>query len=176
MMSVREPFSSPLRIADLRPTQMTVVVRGSRRSATLAYEKKKGFRFLGNHMIPVAFPDDRHDVIDHHHLAGRLCMTKCVEDIRVPGEKPQDPGPHSFWFLPGHHSWLHPLRLRRPPRITRICRRPCRAHLRSLRSLAATFDSPAVSPGTRAVHRIPCGRIFARRVSETVETPFEDAL
>ena len=75
MLSVREPVLKPVAIADLRPTQMTVGIRevNEKRKRWRDESKEKGAEFLGKHMIPVVLgPEDRHYVIDHHHLARAL--------------------------------------------------------------------------------------------------------
>ena len=78
-MSVREPILKPVAIADLRPSQMTVGIREvkEKRKRWRDESKKKGEEFLGKHMIPVVLgPEDRHYVIDHHHLAQGSLFTE----------------------------------------------------------------------------------------------------
>ena len=85
MMSVREPILKSVAIADLRPTQMTVGVREvkEKRKRWRDESKKKGAEFLGKHMIPVVLgPEDRHYVIDHHHLA-RALHDEGIENVLV---------------------------------------------------------------------------------------------
>ena len=110
-MSVREPILKPVPIADLRPTQMTVGVREvkEKRKRWREESKKKGAEFLGKHMIPVVLgPEDRHYVIDHHHLA-RALLDEGVEDILVTVVKNlRTLEPDSFWFVLDNHSWMHP--------------------------------------------------------------------
>ena len=110
-MSVREPILKPVPIADLRPTQMTVGVREvkEKRKRWREESKKKGAEFLGKHMIPVVLgPEDRHYVIDHHHLA-RALHDEGVEDILVTVVKNlRTLEPESFWFVLDNHSWMHP--------------------------------------------------------------------
>jgi len=54
-MSVREPTLSPVRIADLRPTQITVGFREveEKRTAWRARSGRQESAYLGSHMIPV---------------------------------------------------------------------------------------------------------------------------
>ena len=92
-MSLREPILKPVTITDLRPTQMTVGFREveEKRKRWREESKKKGEEFLGKHMIPVVLgPEDRHYVIDHHHLARALhdegvkeAMVTVVKNLRA---------------------------------------------------------------------------------------------
>jgi hypothetical protein len=111
MVAVREPVLKPVNIADLRPTQITVGMRE-------VHEKRKGWRekkgkkageFLGKHMIPVILgPNDRHYVIDHHHLA-RALHEEGVKDVLVTvvadlSMVDRD----TFWTVLDNRSWMHP--------------------------------------------------------------------
>jgi hypothetical protein len=100
-MSFREPIVKPVAIADLRPTQMTVGVREvkEKRKRLRSESKIKGEEFLGKHMIPVMLgPEDRHYIIDHHHLA-RALHDEGVEDVLVTVVKNlRTLEPESFWF------------------------------------------------------------------------------
>ena len=53
-MTVREPILSTMKIADLRPTQITVGMRevAAKRKRWRETGGKKGAKFLGKHMIP----------------------------------------------------------------------------------------------------------------------------
>src|ERR1700688_5216001 len=85
MVAVRDPILKPVDIADLRPTQITVGMREVKAKQKGWREKKgeKGGEFLGKHMIPVILgPDDRHYVIDHHHLA-RALHEEGVKNVAV---------------------------------------------------------------------------------------------
>jgi hypothetical protein len=81
-MSTREPVLSPVAIAELRPTQMTVGFREvaeKQREWRDREEKsgKKAGEYLGHHMIPTVLgPSGRHYVIDHHHMALALLHEK----------------------------------------------------------------------------------------------------
>ena len=73
-MTVRDPVLTPVAVADLRPTQITVGMREvqAKRERWREMRKDAG-EFLGKHMIPVILgPKLRHYVIDHHHLARAL--------------------------------------------------------------------------------------------------------
>ena len=110
-MSVREPTLTPVRIADLRPTQMTVGFREveEKRRAWRARSGKKESAYLGSHMIPViAGPKGRLYVTDHHHMA-RAMHEEGVADILVNViadlsalEK------NSFWVVLDCRGWCHP--------------------------------------------------------------------
>ena len=71
-MSLREPILTPVAIADLRPTQISVGMREVKlkREELRKRKSKKIGKFLGDHMIPVILgPRGRCYVIDHHHLS-----------------------------------------------------------------------------------------------------------
>ena len=110
-MSHREPVLHPVKIADLRPTQMTVgmrEVKEKRKRWREAHGKKKA-KFLGSHMIPVLKgPKDEYYVIDHHHLAYALheegqkdILVNVIFDLSMlpRGE---------FWTVCDAKGWTHP--------------------------------------------------------------------
>lgn len=110
-MTTREPVLSPVPIADLRPTQMTVGRREveEKRRAWRERAEKDGSEFLGRHMIPVLLgPKGHHYVIDHHHLALAL-HAEGVEHLAVNVladlsrlSKPE------FWVFCDNRGWCHP--------------------------------------------------------------------
>lgn len=110
-MSVREPTLSPVRIADLRPTQITVGFHEveEKRQAWRARSGKKESIYLGSHMIPVvAGPKGRLFVTDHHHMA-RAMHEEGVKDILVNvisdlSALEKD----SFWVVMDCRGWCHP--------------------------------------------------------------------
>jgi len=111
MVAVRDPILKPVDIADLRPTQITVGLREVKAKQKGWREKKgkKGGEFLGKHMIPVILgPDDRHYVIDHHHLA-RALHEEGVKNVLVTvvanlSMVDRD----TFWTVLDNRSWMHP--------------------------------------------------------------------
>ena len=111
MVAVRDPIIKPVDIADLRPTQITVGMREVKAKQKGWREKKgkKGGEFLGKHMIPVILgPDDRHYVIDHHHLA-RALHEEGVKNVLVTvvanlSMVDRD----TFWTFLDNRSWMHP--------------------------------------------------------------------
>ena len=110
-MSIREPRLTPVKILDLRPTQITVGMREvkAKRKHWRDIGKHKDAEFLGKHMIPVILgPKERHYVIDHHHLALAL-HEEGVKDVAVTvvsnlSKLDND----AFWFMMDNHSWMHP--------------------------------------------------------------------
>jgi hypothetical protein len=111
MVTVREPILQPVKITDLRPTQITVGIREVRAKQKEWREKKvrKGREFLGRHMIPVIQgPNGRYYVIDHHHLA-RALHEEGVKDVLVTviadlGTVDRD----AFWINLDNRGWMHP--------------------------------------------------------------------
>jgi hypothetical protein len=73
------------------------------------HKKIKQGEFLGRHMIPVVLgPDQRHYVVDHHHLA-RALHDEGVEDIIVSviadlTMVDRD----AFWGVLDSHKWAYP--------------------------------------------------------------------
>jgi hypothetical protein len=114
MSIVRDLIVKPVSIADLHPTQITVgmheVDAKRRRWRALSGKSgKKGAEFLGKHMIPVILgPEDRHYIIDHHHLT-RALHEEGVKKVHVTivanlGKLERD----TFWFVLDNRSWMHP--------------------------------------------------------------------
>jgi hypothetical protein len=110
METVREPVLSPVAIADLRPTQITVGIREvlTRRKRWRALGKRK-MDFLNTHMIPVILgPKNRYYIIDHHHLARALHdegVKKVLVTVTANLKKlDQD----AFWIVLDNRDWMHP--------------------------------------------------------------------
>lgn len=110
-MPSREPVLHPVRIADLRPTQVTVGMREveEKRKRWRQSEGRKKGDFLGRHMIPVIKgPKDRFFVIDHHHLS-RALMEEKVEKILVTVVADlSDLSKEHFWTVCDLKGWAHP--------------------------------------------------------------------
>ena len=110
-MSRREPVLSPVALADLRPTQMTVGYRevAEKRRQWRAHADGDVAKYLGHHMIPVIKgPKGRSYVIDHHHLA-RAFLEEGVEDIATNvvadlSRLSKD----EFWVFCDNRGWCHP--------------------------------------------------------------------
>ncbi len=111
MALVRDPVLTPVPISRLRPTQITVgmrEVRDKRRGLRKRPTRKIG-RFLGDHMMPVILgPNQRHYIIDHHHLALAL-LGEGIEQVLVTVIADLSMlEPEQFWIVLDHHSWVHP--------------------------------------------------------------------
>ena len=96
MANTREPILQPIPILSLRPTQMTVGMREVKekrkhlREHWRKHKKIKQGQFLGRHMIPVVLgPDQRHYVVDHHHLARALHDEGGWHHLRRPPTAPR---------------------------------------------------------------------------------------
>jgi hypothetical protein len=110
-MTSREPRLEPVPIAQLRPTQITVGFRevAEKRQHWRKVARRKGPEFLGHHMMPVILgPNERHYIIDHHHLARALydegvehILVTVVADLRAVHKD-------SFWVVLDHRGWCHP--------------------------------------------------------------------
>ena len=110
-MTVREPILKPIPISELHPTQITVGMREvkAKRKRWRDERGKKREEFLAKHLIPVILgPNDRHYVIDHHHLA-RALHDEGVENVLVTTVADLSKlERESFWFVLDCHNWMHP--------------------------------------------------------------------
>src|SRR3982074_3452281 len=112
MANTREPILKPVEILSLRPTQMTVGMREVKEKSKRWREhksEKKRAELLGKHMIPVVLgPDQRHYVVDHHHLA-RALHEEGVKDILVTVIADLTMvDPDAFWGVLDNHRWAYP--------------------------------------------------------------------
>jgi hypothetical protein len=112
MANTREPLLQPVPIMSLRPTQMTVGMREvkEKRKRWRAHKsKRKQAELLGKHMIPVVLgPDQRHYVVDHHHLARALhdegvkdVLVTVIADLTMVDKS-------AFWGVLDHRRWAYP--------------------------------------------------------------------
>jgi len=112
MSNIREPILQPVPILSLRPTQMTVgmrEVKEKRRRWREHKSKRKQAELLGKHMIPVVLgPDQKHYVVDHHHLARALhdegvkdVLVTVIADLTMVDQK-------AFWSVLDHRRWAYP--------------------------------------------------------------------
>src|SRR6204780_4605087 len=112
MANTREPILHPIPILSLHPTQMTVGMREVKEKRKRWREhksKKKQAELLGKHMIPVVLgPDQRHYVVDHHHLA-RALHDEGVKDILVTviGDLTMVDR-DAFWGVMDNKRWVYP--------------------------------------------------------------------
>lgn len=106
-----EPLLRPVRIADLRPTQMTVGLRevGRKRAAWRERAERDGPDFLGRHMIPAVYGRKKRPyLIDQHHLA-RALHDEGVEHVLihvVADLSRLDKA--AFWTVMDNRNWVHP--------------------------------------------------------------------
>src|SRR4051794_24623080 len=80
-----EPLLHPVKIDDLRPTQMTVGFREVARKRHEWRERvnRDGPDYLGRHMLPAVIgPTGRMWIVDNHHLA-RALHDEGVKDVLV---------------------------------------------------------------------------------------------
>ncbi|HEX4158469.1 MAG TPA: ParB-like protein [Rhizomicrobium sp.] len=111
MTTVREPVLHPVRIAELRPTQITVgrLEVEERKKHLRAMKKQKGGNFFETHMVPVIQgPKGRHYIIDHHHLALALLEEAYEEVFVLPVALLDRLEPEAFWTFLDNCGWLHP--------------------------------------------------------------------
>src|SRR6202051_4722227 len=112
MANTREPILHPIPILSLHPTQMTVGMREvneKRKRWDEHKSKKKQAELLGKHMIPVVLgPDQRHYVVDHHHLA-RALHEAGIKDILVTviGDLTMV-ARDAFWGVMDNKRWVYP--------------------------------------------------------------------
>jgi hypothetical protein len=105
------PILHPVKIKDLRPTQMTV---GMREVAQKCEEwrnrpRDSAGKYLGTHMIPAVLgPKGRPWIVDHHHLALAMHL-EGVADVMVSIIAKLDTLPNKrFLAFMDAHNWLHP--------------------------------------------------------------------
>ena len=113
-MIAREPILSPVAIAELRPTQITVGFREvaeKRREWSDRAEKsaKKAAQFLGSHLVPTVLgPAGRHYLIDHHHLALALQQAKQTEVLVTVAADLSSLPKAAFWTFLDNRALCHP--------------------------------------------------------------------
>ncbi|HWF01788.1 MAG TPA: ParB-like protein [Caulobacteraceae bacterium] len=113
-MIAREPILSPVAIAELRPTQITVGFREVAekwREWSDRSEKsgKKAAQFLGSHLVPTVLgPSGRHYLIDHHHLALALQQAKQTEVLVTVAADLSSLPRAAFWTYLDNRALCHP--------------------------------------------------------------------
>ena len=160
MSGPREPKVHPIRILDLRPTQMTVGMREvkEKRKRFSEQDEKKQSKTIGKHMIPVVVgPDKRYYVVDHHHMARALheegikdILVTVIGDLRMVERD-------AFWGVMDNKRWVYPYDVKGE-----------RRHFKDLpKSIKDLKDDPYRSlagelrRAGHAVQRIPLGRFPA---------------
>jgi hypothetical protein len=106
----RDPLIQPIPINDLRPTQMTVGMRevDEKRARWRAQQGEKKAEFLGTHLIPVVLgPQQRHYVIDHHHLARALYEEGVAHVASTVVANLSKLERDAFWVYLDNRSWSH---------------------------------------------------------------------
>jgi len=111
MSGPREPKVHPIRILDLRPTQMTVGMREvkEKRKRFKEQDDEKLSKTIGKHMIPVVVgPDKRYYVVDHHHMVRALheegikdILVTVIGDLRMVERD-------AFWGVMDNKRWVYP--------------------------------------------------------------------
>jgi len=110
MMHPVHPILHPVKIKDLRPTQMTVGMRevSVKREEWRNRPRNSAGKYLGSHMIPSVLGPGGHPwIIDHHHLA--LAMhDEGVEDVMVSVVAKLDTLSNKrFMAFMDANNWLH---------------------------------------------------------------------
>ncbi|MDE2595642.1 MAG: chromosome partitioning protein ParB [Sphingomonadales bacterium] len=106
-----EPVLHPVKLAHLRPTQMTVgmaeVARKRHGWRERAIEREG--EWLGRHMIPAVIgPKGEFWMIDHHHLA-RALLDEGVEHVLISVQAQLDHlSREQFLTFMDNRNWLHP--------------------------------------------------------------------
>jgi hypothetical protein len=106
-----EPALNPVKIATLRPTQMTVGMAEVefKRKSWRKRAETDGSAFLGNHMIPcVVGPKGNYWVIDHHHLALALHLEGVEHVLVVTIADLSKLDKKRFMTFMDNRNWLHP--------------------------------------------------------------------
>jgi hypothetical protein len=109
-MTAREPVLTPVPVADLRPTQMTVGYREvAEKRREWRENEPEGGKYLGKHMVPVLLgPRGRRYVIDHHHLA-RALLDEGVESVATTVVADLSSlSKDAFWVFCDNRGWCHP--------------------------------------------------------------------
>ena len=104
------PILHPVRIKDLRPTQMTVGMRevAEKREEWRNRPRDSAGKYLGSHMIPAVLgPKGRPWIVDHHHLALAMHL-EGVTEVMVSIIARLDTLPNKrFLAFMDAHNWLH---------------------------------------------------------------------
>ena len=110
-MNTREPLLKPIRIVELRPTQITLGFHevDQKRKQFRDQNAASGSAFLGRHMIPcVLGPKGRHYIIDNHHLARALHEEGVLNVLVTVSADLTSLSKDSFWRFLDNKSWCHP--------------------------------------------------------------------
>jgi hypothetical protein len=110
--SAREPILKPVRITELRPTQITVGMReveARRKHWRGLVGGKKREAFLQKHLIPsILGAGGRHYILDHHHLVLALHREGMEEMYVTVLADLSALNKRTFWFVMDQRNWMHP--------------------------------------------------------------------
>ena len=110
-MTNHEPLIDPVKLSELRPTQITVGYREvqEKQRQWREHVDSDGAAFLGRHMIPVVIgPKGRRYIVDHHHLA-RALVDEGVKEVLVdPLADLSGLARDAFWVFLDHRGWCFP--------------------------------------------------------------------
>ena len=188
-MNTREPVLKPVAITELRPTQITVGFREvaeKRREWRDRLEKSgnKAGEELGRHMIPTVLgPNERHYVIDHHHLALALHEAKQKEVLVTVTLDLSALPKAAFWTYLDNRALCHPYDAagkRRdfadiPRRVSDLADDPYRSLAGELRRLGGfAKDTTPFSEFLWADFLRP--RVKAKQINEHFSAAIEKAL
>jgi len=107
----REPVLNPVKIAKLRPTQMTVGFREveRKRADWRVRMESDGGAYLGRHSVPVVLgPGGHRYIIDHHHLVRALHEEGVAHILVTPVADLRSLRRPEFWTFMDNRNWLHP--------------------------------------------------------------------
>lgn len=105
------PILHPVRIKDLRPTQMSVGMRevSAKREEWRNRPRDSEGRYLGSHMIPAVIGPHGHPwIVDHHHLALAMHLEGVDEVMVSVIARLKDLPKKRFLAFMDARNWLHP--------------------------------------------------------------------
>ncbi|MGO4573506.1 ParB-like protein [Microvirga sp. 2TAF3] len=109
MQDAQEPVLKLVRLADLRPTQITVGMREVEEKCRSWRNKgSKAAESLGMHLIPVVVgPKGRCYILDHHHLVLALHREGVEHALASVMADLSGLERDAFWFVLAHKNWMH---------------------------------------------------------------------
>jgi hypothetical protein len=110
-LNTREPILHPVKIEELRPTQMTVGFRevAEKRKEWRERSDQKAGEYLGKHMAPAVLgPKGRYYLVDHHHLVLALLQEKQTQVLVTVIADLSALSKASFWTYMDNRAWCHP--------------------------------------------------------------------
>lgn len=110
MTNPLQPVLRSVKIANLRPTQITVGMREveQKRREWIA-QRDSGGEFLGKHLIPAVIgPGKTYWIVDHHHLVRALYEEAVKEVLVTVLAKLKHLEHQRFFAFMDRKNWLHP--------------------------------------------------------------------